>query len=40
VAAVAMHQAARYTEMRFSASIDSLTGIFNKGHLTRCLSEC
>jgi diguanylate cyclase (GGDEF)-like protein len=39
VAAVAMHQAARYTEMRFSASIDGLTGIFNKGHLTRCLSE-
>ena len=31
VAAVAMHQAARYTEMRLSASIDGLTGIFNKG---------
>ena len=39
VAAVAMHQAARYTEMRLSASIDGLTGIFNKGHLTQCLSD-
>lgn len=39
VAAVAMDQAARYAEMRLSASIDGLTGIFNKGHLTQCLSE-
>jgi diguanylate cyclase (GGDEF)-like protein len=39
VAAAAMHQAARYTEMRLNASIDGLTGIFNKGHLTQRLSE-
>jgi diguanylate cyclase (GGDEF)-like protein len=39
VAAVAMHQAARYTEMQLSATIDGLTGILNKAHLTRRLSE-
>ena len=39
VAAVAMHQAARYTEMRHTASIDGLTCIFNKRHLTQCLSD-
>jgi diguanylate cyclase (GGDEF)-like protein len=39
VAAAAVHQAARYTEMRLTASIDGLTGIFNKGFLTRRLSE-
>lgn len=39
VAAVAMHQAARYTEMRHTASIDGVTSIFNKRHLTQCLSD-
>jgi diguanylate cyclase (GGDEF)-like protein len=39
VAAAAVHQAARYTEMRLTASIDGLTGIFNKACLTRRLSE-
>jgi len=39
VAAAAVHQAPRYTEMRHTASIDGLTGIFNKACLTRRLSE-
>jgi diguanylate cyclase (GGDEF)-like protein len=39
VAAVAMHEAARYSEMRLSASTDGLTGILNKGRVTQCLSE-
>jgi diguanylate cyclase (GGDEF)-like protein len=39
VAAAAVHQAARCTEMRLTASIDGLTGIFNKACLTRRLSE-
>jgi diguanylate cyclase (GGDEF)-like protein len=37
--AVAIHAQARYTEMKATASIDGLTGIFNKRYLTHRLAE-
>jgi diguanylate cyclase (GGDEF)-like protein len=39
VGAVAVHTQARYVEMKATASLDSLTGIFNKRYLTHRLSE-
>jgi diguanylate cyclase (GGDEF)-like protein len=34
-----MQQALRHTEMQLNASLDGLTGILNKAHITRRLSE-
>jgi two-component system cell cycle response regulator len=39
VGAVAVHTQARYVEMKATASIDGLTGIFNKRFLTHRLAE-
>jgi diguanylate cyclase (GGDEF)-like protein len=39
VGAVSVHTQAKYTEMRATASIDGLTGIFNKRFLTHRLAE-
>jgi len=39
VGAVSVHTQARYTEMKATASIDGLTGIFNKRYLTHRLAE-
>lgn len=39
VGAVAVHTQARYVEMKATASIDGLTGIFNKRYLTHRLAE-
>jgi len=39
VGAVGLHTQARYTEMKATASIDGLTGIFNKRYLTHRLAE-
>jgi diguanylate cyclase (GGDEF)-like protein len=39
VGAVSMHTQARYAEMKATASIDGLTGIFNKRYLTYRLAE-
>ena len=39
VGAVSVHTQARYTEMKATASIDGLTGVFNKRYLTHRLAE-
>ncbi len=39
VGAVSVHTQAKYTEMKANASIDGLTGIFNKRYLTHRLAE-
>ena len=39
VGAVSVHTQAKYTEMKATASIDGLTGIFNKRYLTHRLAE-
>jgi len=39
VGAVSVHTQTRYTEMKATASIDGLTGIFNKRYLTHRLAE-
>ena len=39
VGAISVHTAARYSEMKATASIDGLTGIFNKRYLTQRLAE-
>jgi diguanylate cyclase (GGDEF)-like protein len=39
VGAISVHTAARYSEMKATASIDGLTGIFNKRFLTHRLAE-
>lgn len=39
VGAVSLHTQARYTEMKATASIDGLTGVFNKRYLTHRLAE-
>ena len=39
VGAVAVHTQARYVQMKATASIDSLTGIFNRRYLTHRLAE-
>jgi diguanylate cyclase (GGDEF)-like protein len=39
VGAVSVHTQARYTEMKATASIDGLTGVFNKRYLTYRLAE-
>lgn len=39
VGAVSVHAQTRYTEMKATASIDGLTGIFNKRYLTHRLAE-
>ena len=39
VGAISVHTQARYTEMKATASIDGLTGIFNKRYLTHRLAE-
>jgi diguanylate cyclase (GGDEF)-like protein len=39
VGAVALHTHARYVEMKATAAIDSLTGIFNKRYLTHRLAD-
>jgi diguanylate cyclase (GGDEF)-like protein len=39
VGAVSVHTQAKYTEMRATASVDGLTGIFNKRFLTHRLAE-
>jgi diguanylate cyclase (GGDEF)-like protein len=39
VGAISLHTAARYSEMRATATIDGLTGIFNKRYLTHRLAE-
>ncbi len=39
VGAIAVHTQARYTEMKATASIDGLTGAFNKRYLTHRLAE-
>jgi diguanylate cyclase (GGDEF)-like protein len=39
VGAVSVHAQAKYTEMRATASVDGLTGIFNKRFLTHRLAE-
>jgi len=39
VGAVSVHTQARYTEMKATASVDGLTGVFNKRYLTYRLAE-
>jgi diguanylate cyclase (GGDEF)-like protein len=39
VGAVSAHTQAKYTEMKTTANIDSLTGVFNKRYLTHRLAE-
>jgi diguanylate cyclase (GGDEF)-like protein len=39
VGAVSLHTQARYTEMKATASVDGLTGVFNKRYLTHRLTE-
>ncbi len=39
VGGVSVHTQARYTEMKATASVDGLTGIFNKRYLTHRLAE-
>ena len=39
VGAVSMHTQAKYTEMKATASVDGLTGVFNKRYLTHRLAE-
>jgi predicted signal transduction protein with EAL and GGDEF domain len=39
VGAVSVHTQARYSEMKATASIDGLTGVFNKRYLTHRLAE-
>jgi diguanylate cyclase (GGDEF)-like protein len=39
VGAISLHTAARYSEMKATATIDGLTGIFNKRYLTHRLAE-
>ncbi|HSD29122.1 MAG TPA: diguanylate cyclase [Vicinamibacteria bacterium] len=39
VGAVSVHTQAKYTEMKTTASIDGLTGVFNKRYLTHRLAE-
>jgi diguanylate cyclase (GGDEF)-like protein len=39
IGAVSVHTQARYTEMKATAAIDGLTGIFNKRYLTHRLAE-
>jgi diguanylate cyclase (GGDEF)-like protein len=39
VGAVSVHTQAKYTEMKATASIDGLTGVFNKRYLTHRLAE-
>lgn len=39
IGAASMHTQARYTEMRAAASVDGLTGVFNKQYLNHRLAE-
>jgi len=39
VGALAMHSLAQFTELKATANLDGLTGIFNKSHLTQRLAE-
>lgn len=37
--AQALHNALAYSQMKTTADLDGLTGVFNKGHMTRALSD-
>ena len=39
IGALALHNAAAYSDVKISADVDGLTGVFNKRHMTKVLAE-